>query len=754
MNELQLPWLIPMLVQAAGGALALVALGFIYAAAMHEKKSFMLVLVKSAYPKWLALGAVLFVIGLGFTRAGWIIKGIAIALVLALLGLVWKPWNIQTSYKAQVSRQKITVKAIVLTAGKAWLAIFLLLVLVWGIHLGWHAYHLYRLAENLPADVNQLQVEDIVPLVGTAADDISTIDGYLKPLFPIFSALKGLPAVGAYFGQVEPLLTYADGLAQAGAEIVTGLEPLLDATTDDKSGLSLSEQACQVLQVGQAHFIAAGQAIQQASTIRNRIRPELLPGSLRLLFTNLDGRFNVLLAGSQLLQVAPRLLGAGQAQTFLVLAQNRDELRATGGFISGIGLLTIQDGKIQQFTLGDSYAVDDFTKPYPSPPEALKRFMLADYWVPRDANWSPDFPSAAQQAQELYTLSTGIQTQGVIAFNQLAVQKVLEVIGPVQVPGTDEPVNADNVVNYMRQAWAPEPEEGLSQAWWSHRKDFMQQLGNAIVENVLISGQQDQLVSLAKAMIGLMGQGQLLVYFDNGIAQAALEKSGWGGSLDPGNGDYLFLVDSNVGFNKVDSVIKRSVSYQVDLSDLDHPAGKLSLTYQHTGVGNMPCIQEASYGNGTYQDMQKRCYWDYWRVYTPAGSELRSSTAQPVAADELLNGESWSGQVESLSGEANTQVYAGMMVLPISKSTTISVSYGLPASILQGSGRDRREYSLRIDVQPGLQGLPFKLEIVLPSSMQITSENEDLQAENAITWSWQGILEKSTEFNFALSQQN
>ncbi len=87
------------------------------------------------------------------------------------------------------------------------------------------------------------------------------------------------------------------------------------------------------------------------------------------------------MVGVQLLQAAPQLLGVDQAQSYLVLAQNRDELRATGGFISGIGLLTIKDGKILQFDLGDSHKIDDFSKPYPKPPEPLKRFMLADYWV-------------------------------------------------------------------------------------------------------------------------------------------------------------------------------------------------------------------------------------------------------------------------------------------------------------------------------------------------------------------------------------
>ena len=119
---------------------------------------------------------------------------------------------------------------------------------------------------------------------------------------------------------------------------------------------------------------------------------------------------------------------------------------------------------------------------------------------------------------------------------------------------------------------------------------------------------------------------------------------------------------------------------------LNHPMGEVTLTYQHTGSGDQACKQEISYGNGTYQDMQQRCYLDYWRVYVPGGSELLASTAQPVPAEELLNGSGWSGQVESLPGEAGTQVFAGLLMLPPSQSSQIVISYSLPPNIVQPVG--------------------------------------------------------------------
>ncbi len=752
MNDLQLSWLLPTIIQSTGIGLALGIFGFIYEDMLLNKKPFFIVLGQGSKIYWLAVSAALFALGLGFSRAHWIAKDLAIALAAVLLEIAWLIKRNGTPYRKVVTKARLTFKSVALRVGPAVVGIVLLLVLVWVLDLGWHAYHLYGLARDFQQNPTQLTPQSLPPLVGSVSGDVHSLHTGLRPLFPIFNALQALPQVGPYLGQVDPLLTYADGLAQAGEEILTGLEPLLEGADNPQGDLPLPERLSQVMGSGQQHFLAANQSIQQAAGARSKIRPDLLPPQIEPLYTELDQKFNLLEAGGQFLIAAANLLGNDQAQNYLVLAQNRDELRATGGFISGIGLVTVQKGKILQFSLGDSYAIDDFTKSYPAPPDALKRFMLADYWVARDANWSPDFPTTAMEAQSLYTLSTGVETQGVIAFNQLAVQKVLEVIGPVQVPGTQEPVTAENVESYMRQSWAPAPEEGLSQEWWLHRKDFMQQLGNVIIEEVLKSADMTKLLCLGKAAIDLLERGQLLIYFDAASAQSALEQANLDNALHTSNADFLYLVDSNIGFNKVDSVIARSLAYQVDLSDIAHPTGKATLTYQHTGAGNAPCVQEASYGTGTYQDLQQRCYWDYWRLYSPEGSKLLSSDAQPVPGKELLNPIGWSGQVESLDGEGSTQVFAGVFVLPISKTSQVDVTYSLPASVLRAAGENNLLYSLSIDVQPGLTGLPFTLVIIPPPSVEISFTDEGWQPGASNSWVWQGVLQKPTELTLTFTQ--
>lgn len=649
------------------------------------------------------------------------------------------------SFQTQ-KRKRSYIKLIV----TIYLVVFLGVILLWVGHLGWHTIHLFNLVNNIKVQLLGANPDALILKIEQVAEDTRSIHQDLAPFMPVFNALQGVPLLGPYLGQVEPLVTYIDDLAQAGNEISKGLAPLLDMTQDVSPGFSLPERLSSVLQAGKANFDNAEVLVASASQARQRIRPELIPGNIRAYYLTLDEKFGLISMGVHTLQAAPSFLGSDQPKSYLLLAQNRDELRGTGGFISGIGQVTVEDGRISRFDLGDSYSIDDFSKTYPAPPDALKRYMLADYWVTRDSNWSPDFPASAQKAQELYAISTGNQTQGVIAFNQLAIKRILEVIGPISLPGIDEPVSAENIETYLSQAWAPEPGEGLSMEWWLHRKDFMQQLGLVLLDKIFKIEDQGPMIALAKAVYELIAQGQVLLYFNDPELEQALVAAGLDGAVRPGSGDFLYLVDSNVGFNKVDAVIRRSLTYSLDLSVLNNPKGTARITYQHSGSGDEPCKQEISYGTGTYEDMQQRCYLDYWRLYVPEGSLLTSSISQPVPAEALLSNQGYSGLVDTLAGEAGSEVFAGLLMLSQGKSASINLAYDLPPEVLQPGKSGYVEYFLHIGVQSGVQTLPFVLEVMLPMDSSLVDPGVGWTNTAGSSWTWQGVLDRPTNLHLTI----
>jgi hypothetical protein len=446
----------------------------------------------------------------------------------------------------------------------------------------------------------------------------------------------------------------------------------------------------------------------------------------------------------------PNLLGFNRPQTYLLLAQNNDELRATGGFITAVGLVGIDHGRLSRFDFNDSYSIDNLNKTYPAPPQPLQRFMLASQWLTRDANWSPDFPTAARQVQDLFKLSSDISTDGVIAFDQTAVQALLEVVGPLKLPDFPEAVTSQNVEDFMHQAWAPEPDQGFSQQWWQNRKNFIPQLGKLLLQKINATRDPEKLMALARLSLELLHTGHLSVYLADPQAQAAWVKTGLDGSLNPGTGDFLELIDTNVGFNKTDAVVRRSLEYSVDLSDPAHSKAGLLIHYQHTITQDVPCQQQAIYSM-SYQGMQERCYWDYWRVYTRS-AVLTGSQVDKVAADWLLNKQSWDGILDQSDGESGTHVVGGLLVLPTNQTRDVKLQFDLPVSVLENNSKGL-SYSLRLQKQAGVETLPVTINVTAPVGWALSSHSPGwILASDGKAWIYQGNLTQGQSFKLEFSR--
>ncbi|MEW6717443.1 MAG: DUF4012 domain-containing protein [Chloroflexota bacterium] len=642
-------------------------------------------------------------------------------------------------------------------------ALFILaLIILWLGSLAYYTIHLRQTLKEIKDVVTQDEIFDLDPaIIGSAlsvtARDVTILQTLMYPTFPFLKAVALLPGIGPYAAQVQPLLQYGAGLAQAGNLAYTTLSPLPEYTPPNTQNTDLPQQIYHTLLNGQSSLTKATQAIDKAGRARPDIEPTLLPYEYEQWFFQIDKYFDLIQQGLHLLAVMPELLGSpNQPNAYLILAQNRDELRASGGFISGIGLVKVAGGKLVSLDIGDSYVVDDYSKGYPPPPDPLRQFMMAGYWVPRDANWSPDFPTAAQTVQELYTLSTDQQTDGVIAFDQVLVKTLINILGPLHLPDFSEPVTADNIETIMQQSWAPAQDEKLSQEWWEHRKDFMPQLGKALIEQLLNTREKQILVQLARELLSSVKSGHLLLYFNNPNAQAALVQAGLDNGLHPEDGDFILVVDSNIGFNKTDAVVNRSVTYQVDMTNPQMLLATLILRYTHTISEDVPCDHEASYGSGVYTDMQKRCYWDYWRVYLPRDTNLIYATEFPIPGEWLLSGQDWSGEIVVETGENDTLVVSSLLVLPTAQSQEITLQLAPTSShVLNSNSKGTYSYHLRVQKQAGLKDVSFSLELRLLTGYQINNTDEawKYNADSGF-WVWTGRITSTVDFEVDLVPSN
>ena len=192
--------------------------------------------------------------------------------------------------------------------------------------------------------------------------------------------------------------------------------------------------------------------------------------------------------------------------------------------------------------------------------------------------------------------------------------------------------------------------------------------------------------------------------------------------------DSLLVVDSNVGFNKVDPNVDRAIHYQVDLTARDRPMARLTLTYHNRSrrpVG--ACIQESRYGD-TYADMMERCYWDYVRVYVPLGSSLVEGPDLSVPAGSLLAQNSDTPGETSFSAqptEGEWAVWTAFFALAPGEERTLAFDYQLPASVLDVGADGLDHYRLRVQKQPGTMAVPLQVEVVLPPDVELVRVRPD-----------------------------
>jgi hypothetical protein len=561
-------------------------------------------------------------------------------------------------------------------------------------------------------------------LVMGARADVTTLRADLGPLVQLAPRLGWLPGVGGDAQAAPALLEMADGLTEAGAELWQGFAPLLDksASADDAP---MSQKALAQLVAARPRIERAQAALDRAAAARATIQVEQLSSKLASQMRKLDALLPLAQVGVDVALTAPEALGQGGLRTYLILAQNEDELRPTGGFISAAGRMTFDHGRLAEFSFMDSKAVDDPNQPFPTLPEPMAQYLglgqLNELWLFRDSNWSPDFPTSAKQAAYFYTYGQKVPVDGVLAVDQHAVQMLIAALGPMTIPIGGEQttvITSDNVVEMMREAWNP-PGGNATAEWIATRKGFIGRLAAALRARVENDPGSVSWPAVGRAMLQALDERQILVYVAQPDLAQVLARQGWDGAIRPTESDYLLVSDANLGYNKANASIGQSVRYTVDLANTADVQATLRVDYQHASQPGEPCRQEQPYGPGiTYQSMMGACYYDYLRVYVPRGAQLHDASHQSIPASYFLSGLAVDSQAQVLEPEVGKSVFASFFVVEPGKNWQTFFDYGLPAGVVRRVGSDW-QYSLWLQKQSGKPVIPTVVTLNLPSGAKV-----------------------------------
>ena len=399
--------------------------------------------------------------------------------------------------------------------------------------------------------------------------------------------------------------------------------------------------------------------------------------------------------------LAPQIAGE-TPRTVLLVFQNDDEVRATGGFVSSVAELELQNGALVASTFMDSYAVEAHQAEHPPAPEALERWMDASILLFRDANWSPDFRESAQVMASLYAMDMGRQVDLVVAVNASLAAELLGALGPVWLEGYDVTVTSANVHEVATTFWAqPLESPGIDAQgaawgdWLAHRKDIGAALVTGIMDRLGQAGVADA-GALATVLEEAIAQKDLLAWAPlDRTLQADLVRAGLDGDVQATNGDYLMVVESNVGWNKVNRNVTREIIYRLDLANGEARA-ELTITLTNASPAGLPCEHEPRYGS-SYDDLAEGCYWSYVRVLVPLGSEL--DHADGLASEVAV------------TREAGKLAFGGLVLVPAGETRVVRWAYRLPDEVLQLDADGRPRYDLLVQKQPGLRDVRLVVEL-------------------------------------------
>lgn len=403
---------------------------------------------------------------------------------------------------------------------------------------------------------------------------------------------------------------------------------------------------------------------------------------------------------SQALDLLPEMLGTdGKRREYMVLLQNESEIRPNGGFIGSYGILSFENGKLLNFEINDIYEADGQLKGHVEPPEPIKNYLGEAKWFMRDANWQADFSASARDIQWFLEKETGRKVDGVIAVDLAVARGLLGVIGEVYVPDFKEKINKNNLYEqaefYSETKFFPGSKQKAS---------FLGALGKQLFEEIKeIKG--DKRWEMVKTVIDLLERNEIQLAFNNKKTAAQAAAMGWSGSIYEGKcavdrcfADYLYIVEANLGVNKANYFLYRSVDQTVDIG-MRTIGRVVKISYENTAKNN-------SWPGGDYKN--------YLRVYIPKSANLAEVSLYDGSANAtktIISGQNL--KINTVSGKKEIGV---IVVIPAGQKRTVEVRYTDSVDL---TNKDKFSYLHYVQKQPGFGDTGMVTLLTLPPDWQV-----------------------------------
>ncbi len=261
-------------------------------------------------------------------------------------------------------------------------------------------------------------------------------------------------------------------------------------------------------------------------------------------------------------EIAPAMFGADGPRSYFIGFQTNAEARGTGGLLGGFGIVRAADGAVRVDDLASNRELRTNYQPIDLGPDFARTYghsrPTMDF---RNSNVSSHFPYAAQIWQSIWQQESGERVDGAVATDPVALSYVLEVVGPVTLPG-GEKITADNVVELTEST--AYSRFGDDQA---ARKRYLETVASAVVQKMTGSISRPQ--ALLEALGRAASEGRLALWSDDPQEQETLERTKLGHVVPDDPAPYAGVVVNNLGGNKLDYYLRREIEYTAGSCDGD-----------------------------------------------------------------------------------------------------------------------------------------------------------------------------------------
>lgn len=434
-----------------------------------------------------------------------------------------------------------------------------------------------------------------------------------------------------------------------------------------------------------------------------------------------------------------------EEKRFLVVLQNNNELRATGGFIGTIGQGKISNGSIQKLDIRSVYDLDGQLKEWVTPPSPY--LAVNNRLFLRDSNWQASFPESAQSLALAYERSGGETPDLIIALTPDLFLSLLEMTGPITLPTYGVTITPDNFIEQIQTTTSLAYDKNLNQP-----KQMLADLYPTLMQRISEITNGNSLLMLNILQSNLASKNILLYSRDESI-QSQIEKFHWAGQINETDRDYLHINSSNLGGTKTDRLLSRDSKLVTTID----PDG--SIINQLTYTVSNPLPNEKGLENRSFL-----------RVFTPKGSRLLSSNGfKSLELDKLATDkeyiidptvEKWQGSLKfdgntsTFTGEeSGKSFFGGWVEVAGNSSTSVTLTYQLPFKL-----RVMDRYSLLWQKQSGMLPLNLKHDLIfngrkiLWDNLSSTVGDSSNRTESMI--SWNAKLENDKFIGLVLNKQN